>query len=217
MSRFKTCFVTLMTAATLALYAAMSFGFPSIYPTGTTIYNPEKAWNGYTIHPTPDNKGAVLIDMNGNLIRQFKEIPGAPIRIFPGGHVMGGSGEAIVQQDWDGNEVWRFDRTEQIEDADGHLVWSSRQHHDWQREGSPAGYYSPVSAPQTVASGRTLILAVKELTRPEITDKRLRDDYVLEVSWDGEILWDWSPSDHVDELGFSEAALNSIHRNSPME
>jgi outer membrane protein assembly factor BamB len=193
---------------------ATAYGFPSVYPTGTTIYNPEKAWNGYTIYPSPEGQGAVLVDMNGNLIRRFEDIPGAPIRILPGGHVMGGSMGVLVQQDWDGNEVWRFDRTEQIEDDDGNLVWSSRQHHDWQREGSPAGYYSPASAPQ-LNSGRTLILAVKNLIRPEITDKRLRDDYVLEVSWDGEILWDWSPSDHLDELGFSEAALNSIHRNSP--
>jgi len=24
--------------------------YPSIYPTGTTIYNPAKCWNGYTVY-----------------------------------------------------------------------------------------------------------------------------------------------------------------------
>ena len=28
--------------------------------------------------------------MNGNLIRRFKEVPGSPVRILPGGYVMGG-------------------------------------------------------------------------------------------------------------------------------
>ena len=26
-------------------------GQPSVFPHGTTIYNPEKCWNGYTIVP----------------------------------------------------------------------------------------------------------------------------------------------------------------------
>ena len=26
-------------------------GTPSVYPMGTTIYNPEKAWSGYTLMP----------------------------------------------------------------------------------------------------------------------------------------------------------------------
>ena len=34
-------------------------GHPTIYPTGVTLYNPEKAWNGYTIFPCPD-RGALL-------------------------------------------------------------------------------------------------------------------------------------------------------------
>ena len=26
-------------------------GIPSVFPTGVTIYNPEKCWNGYTLLP----------------------------------------------------------------------------------------------------------------------------------------------------------------------
>ena len=43
-------------------------GHPTVYPTGVTIFNPEKAWNGYTILPAPD-KGALLIGMTGHEIR----------------------------------------------------------------------------------------------------------------------------------------------------
>ncbi len=227
----------LSVATVIVLAPATFYGFPSIYPTGTTIYQPDKAWNGYTIYPSPEAQGAVLIDMNGNLIRRFQEVPGSPVRILPGGYIMGGGGmaggmagggmaagmagggmgggaSALVQLDWEGNEVWRFDKTEQIEGPGGNTVWSARLHHDWQREGSPAGYYAPGSAP-LLASGRTLILAHKGVTRPEITDRPLEDDYILEVSWEGEVLWDWLASDHVDELGFSEAARDAIRRSPP--
>ena len=94
----------------------------------------------------------------------------------------------------------------------GETVWAARQHHDWQREGSAVGYFAPGAEP-LVDRGRTLILAHKNVMRPEISDKRLEDDYLLEVSWDGEVLWDWLASDHVEEFGFSEDARNAIYRS----
>ena len=39
-------------------------GHPTIYPTGVTVYNKEKAWGGYTLLQVND-LGALLIDMNG--------------------------------------------------------------------------------------------------------------------------------------------------------
>jgi hypothetical protein len=85
-------------------------------------------------------------------------------------------------------------------------------HHDWQREGNPVGYYAPGMEPAT-DRGRTLVLAHKNVSNPEITDKLLEDDYLIEVSWDGEVLWEWLASDHVDEFGFSEDARNAIYRS----
>ena len=55
-----------------------------------------------------------------------------------------------------------------------------------------------------VSGTKTLVLAHKNLIVPEISPKRLEDDYIYELNWDGEIVWDWLASDHVDELGFSE-------------
>ena len=64
-----------------------------------------------------------------------------------------------------------------------------------------------------ISGGKTLVLAHKNLIVPEISPKRLEDDYIYELNWDGEIVWDWLASDHVDELGFSEDARNAIHRS----
>jgi len=211
----------LAAALVLVVGAGSGRAAPSVFPTGTTIYKPEKAWNGYTLHDTPNDGGAVLIDMNGNAVRKWPEMIGFPARILPGGYIMGGvqsrlphqENVALVEYDWDGNEVWRFDHLEQVELKSGETVWAARQHHDWQREGNPVGYYAP-GMESTPRSGRTLVLAHKNLVKSAISDKRLEDDYLLELDWDGKVLWDWSASEHVDELGFSEDARNAIHRSA---
>ena len=67
--------------------------YPSIYPTGTTIYDPEKCYNGYTIFQAREI-GALLIDMNGGEVQLWKGFHGMPNRILPDGHLVGSSGES---------------------------------------------------------------------------------------------------------------------------
>ena len=55
-------------------------GYPSIFPTGTTVYDKEKAFNGYTVFPSA--KGALLIDMNGREV-QLWGWEAFPIKFFP--------------------------------------------------------------------------------------------------------------------------------------
>lgn len=55
----------------------------------------------------------------------------------------------LVQIDWDGNVVWKFDRNEYIEDPGIPGRWMARSHHDYQREGSTTGYYAPGMEPKT--------------------------------------------------------------------
>ena len=197
-------------------------GVPSVYPTGTTIFHPDKTWSGYTLFITPDSDGAVLIDMNGRVVKQWTGLSGAaggPARMLPGGQVIGGSGSglphqespALVQLDWDGKEVWRFDRAEQIPGRDGAMVWSARQHHDWQRPGYAAGYFAPGVQPP-ITNTPTLVLTHSNVVNPQIGDRRLEDDRLIEVSWDGKILWDWHASDHADEFGFSADARRVIRQ-----
>ena len=62
--------------------------------------------------------------------------------------------------------------------------------------------------------GVGLILAHRNVMRPDITDKLLEDDYILEVDWEGNVLWEWLASDHLEEFGFSPDARNAIYRNA---
>ena len=200
-------------------------GHPTVYPTGATIYNPDKCWNGFTIFPAP-GQGALLIDMNGNEVRLWRDLQGFPNKIFPGGHVMGSRGIRnpkhglqdqidLVQVDWDGKVVWEFNRAEYIEDAGEKPQWMARQHHDFQRDGNPVGYYAPGMDPKT-DSGNTLVLCHKNVMCPYISDKPLVDDIIYEVNWEGDIVWEWLCSDHVEEMGFSEEARNALCRDPNM-
>ncbi len=197
-------------------------GHPTIYPTGTTVYAPEKAWSGYTLYQAAD-VGALLIDMSGKEVHLWKGLRGFPNKLLPGGYVFGSTGQRdpkygfqdevdVVQVDWEGNVVWRFDRYQWIEDPDHEPRWMARAHHDFQREGNPVGYYAPGLKPQ-VHGGRTLILAHKDVHNPSISDKPLLDDVILEVDWEGRILWEWACNEHFAELGFDESARNVLYRD----
>src|SRR4029077_10592633 len=92
---------------------------------------------------------------------------------------------------------------------DGSTGWSSRQHYVRQRERFPAGYYSPESTPVT-DGGNTLILTHTDRKQQAVADALLEDDRLIEVSWNGDIVWEWGASDHIAELGFSADARNAI-------
>ncbi|MBT8355024.1 MAG: aryl-sulfate sulfotransferase, partial [Desulfofustis sp.] len=196
--------------------------YPSVYPTGTTIFKPEKCFSGYTIFQAKE-VGALLIDMSGAEVQLWKNLHGFPNKLLPGGYVMGHLAERnnkygmqdqtdLVQVDWDGNIVWKFDQYEYIEDPGEDPQWMARQHHDYQREGNPVGYYVPGMDPK-VDSGTTLILSHKNLYNKEITDKKLLDDVIIEVDWNGDIIWEWILSEHFDEFDFSEEAKNILFRD----
>ncbi len=196
--------------------------YPSIYPTGTTIYNPEKCWNGYTIFQAKE-VGALLIDMNGTEVQLWKGLHGFPNKLLPGGHVLGHTGERsnafgmqdqvdLVQVDWEGNIVWKFNQYEYIEDPGFEGQWMARQHHDYQRTGNPVGYFAPDMVPE-VDKGNTLILCHKNVKNPDISEKMLLDDTIIEVSWEGDVIWEWVCSEHFDEFNFSEEAKNILSRD----
>lgn len=181
-------------------------GLPSIFPHGVTVYQPDKCFNGYTIVPIREN-AALLFDMNGREVRQW-EIKAMPPYLLPGGSLLGVGGytpaelgrhaaEYVVQVDWDGNVVWKSNRGDEVTLRDGTTQWMARYHHDIQREGAPVGYYVP-DMPPKVTNAKTLFLSNTDSKRPEISDFNLLDDRVVEVDWEGNIIWTWCAGDHFD-------------------
>ena len=208
------------TAIALMVLSVMGQAGPSVFPTGTTIYEPAGAWNGYTVLSLLGTQAVVVIDMNGRTVKRwdgFSNSSGGPARVLPNGDVIAASGAragrqeslALIQRDFDGKEIWSFNRNQEIQTADGQNIWSARQHHDWQREDFPAGYYSPDATPAR-SGANTLILTHTDRRVPDIADVLLQDDRILELSPTGEIIWEWIAGDHIGEMGFDARARASI-------
>ena len=143
--------------------------------------------------------------------------PGAP---SPGGPPPGGPPggtpwfDAIefVQVSWDGVEEW----STCCWDDDGTGVMMSRQHHDFQREGNPVGYYAP--GQECLKQGKTLLLAHKNKVVPKISDKELVDDVIYEVDENGKLTgFEWHAADHFEEFGFDQSARDAICNNPHFE
>ena len=198
-----------------------------IYPTGVVEFNPEKCWNGFTLFQAAlfEGKefGAYLIDMNGGVVKKWPGLEGFPNKMLPGGFLMGNSEMRdpkyghqdmvdLIQVDWDGNTVWKFDHYDFIRDPERQPRWMARQHHDYQREGNPVGYYVPGMEP-LCDSGKTLILSHRDVEEPAVSRRPLIDDSILEVSWDGKAAWEWNCREHIEEMGFSEEARQVILEN----
>ncbi len=216
-------FMMRVALASLVL-ATNSLAAPSVYPTGTTRYDPGAAFNGFTVLTPLASQAVVVIDMNGRVVKRWEDVDnaaGGPARVLPNGDVITAIGArpphqeglALVQLDFDGNERWRFDRNEEIEAGDGQVIWSSRQHHDWQRADLPAGYYSPAFAPEGIAD-RLLLLTHTNHHNDAVSDVLLEDDRLIEIDADGRVLWEWRAADHIGEFGFDAAARASIRAAS---
>ncbi|MFC1634059.1 aryl-sulfate sulfotransferase [Planctomycetota bacterium] len=178
--------------------------------TGVTIYDPDRCWNGYTLLSSqsghqPDPNGplymAILVDMEGNLVKEWA-LEKVPMKMIPGGYVWGaapkpGGGRALTLVDWDGNILWQVDRN---------------HHHDFQVEGNPVGYYVP-GMESTVEGGKCLILG-KSNPDPNLTahisEFPLKDDTLWELDADGNVLWQWKAWEHFEQMGFDDAAKDTI-------
>ena len=209
-----------------------------------------KCWEGYTLLSCNggfvDTKGTpeedddvvyptILIDMDGEIVNKWT-LTAFPAKFLPGGYVMGGEGPfllpgegdvdgiaSLVQMDWSGNIVWRWDGETETEPK------RAGQHHDFQRQGSSAGYYGPYEHPFH-NWGKTLILSDYlppiEETCPDPADRYHpvdnRDGCISpDPLWDAafyevdyhtkEITWAWYTWEHIHELGFDQAALDGIY------
>ncbi|MDY6985913.1 MAG: arylsulfotransferase family protein [Candidatus Thermoplasmatota archaeon] len=192
--------------------------------TGLKKYDSTKSYEGYTYFSImdPSNPRTVLIDMEGKEVHSWP-LSGVPSRMLPGGSLIGSQGInmagldaiSVVQVSWDGEVEWKFDGWEEVTDGDGNKVLGARQHHDFQREGSPVGYYSPGLEPM-VYGGKTMILAHSNVQVEEISDSMIIDDVIYEVDWEGNIIKEedggffWRASDHFDEMGFDDEAKEGI-------
>jgi hypothetical protein len=171
--------------------------------------------------PLPNSCGAMLIDMEGNLVNEWPMMA-VPAEMLPGGDVLGfvisgppvGGIPSVSQMDWCGNEVWRWDGPSPARPG------GARVHHDMQVHTNPV-YHSPTCDTNVnhAREGRVLILSNHDEFIPSLgffgievdwSNFPLQDDAIYEIDRAGNVLWSWFPADHKDDMGFSDEALEAI-------
>jgi len=91
-------------------------------PIGLTYCDEVKAFGGYTLFCSIRGHHATLIDLQGRIVHQWHHPEGIQhLKLLPNGNLLiqtlppqdaggaeriGGSAGALIELDWDGNEVW---------------------------------------------------------------------------------------------------------------
>jgi len=182
------------------------------WPTGVTVYKPDKCYGGYTVVNPYRSELIFLIDMLGRVVNVWRADPdrigeswfmrrlsngnwmnlvyyipsdaSATGRLYPGLTSDFRIENAVIEQDWDGNVVWRYDAPE------GWLA-----NHDMQR----------------LENGNTLILMEERVNAPAISGKEMSDKFFIEVDPTGEIVWRWSSVEHFDQFGYSDTCRRLMY------
>ena len=212
---FKPSFLRRMALAAVASFAigATAYaGEPTVYPTGTTIYDPARAYNSFICFSAPDGH-TYVIDMDGNVVHSWKQ-HGNPSEILDPKLVGGARGHVMVQSselddprggifkdktvselDWEGKAVWTW--------GDQAPGGAARQNHDWAR----------------LANGDTLLLVAVPRAVPGLGPKIIGDQAIYEVTPAGKIVWKWVAGDHLSEFGFPPEGMaylrERVKRNPP--
>lgn len=185
---------------------------PSVFPTGTTLYDPQKAYNSYVLFTGGDDVTR-LIDLTGQVVHQWS-YGGQPAVFIDPALVGGARGHVFVTLETEqgrgtdlipGRPTLRVIKTIGELDWDGRTVWTfgakapggkALQHHDIAR----------------LPNGNTLVLANQTLPISGFSYPESLDDVVYEVDPAGEIVWKWALSGHLGELGLTDEDLRLIRR-----
>lgn len=215
----------LLSGVFLGCIGTTVLAYPTVYPTGTTIYDPDEAYSSYILISDHSDRGnhpsaAVraesevpsdirLIDMNGNVVHTWHVEPyfNKRSRLLPNGHlVYVGPDKTIIEYDWDSNVVWQHQGIGSMNDM------------------------------RVLENGNRLLLAhdpIPQWAQDKVEDvdekiapwwaprKRGSEEHqtgadIFEINRDGEVVWEWHAHDHLDVNLFSPVTPEGdwLHANS---
>lgn len=175
--------------------------------TGLRVHDDTKASAGYTLFTPAAGTTAYLVDMEGREVHRWEmeHQPGnwgyllengnllyaGNLRKAPAG-LVGGNGGELLEVDWDGNVVWRYE---------DHML-----HHDFSR--MPNG--------NTMALGwepvpEALAARVQGGVPNDEPGHTLWCDYFNEITPEGKVVWEWHAQEHLDPVEDSICPLHARH------
>ena len=165
--------------------------------TEVRIYDPELAYNGYTLFTRGLTGTSNLIDMEGNLVHQWDNAGG--YKLLPNGNLFSGFGQTLYERDWDNNIVWPADGVPWNFSAERKAIDNASIHHDsWKIHNAVLDedtyislfYYSATNEQIWAAGGDPAI-------DYEAARRNTNLDGIVEVDRNGQILWEWHFLDHT--------------------
>lgn len=161
----------------------------TVFPTGTTLYNPEKAYNCYVHYEGRDGR-SFLVDMNGNTVQTWN-YTGFPSEMIDPAINNGRRGDIVCQKE---PEIYA-NETLLIVDWDSNILW------EW-GEKAPGGKARQNHDLAPLANGNLLIVNFFKNRVPGV-EGEVDDQGIYEVNRAGDIVWSWISSEHIEELGFT--------------
>ena len=172
------------------LLAPLQLSAQTVYPTGTTIWQQGRTFDGYTLFAERGGT-VVLIDMDGTVVNTWVSPRSGHsldnVEPLPGGRILALDREnpiarrrGVVEMDYDGNPLWWYA-------VPAGQPPSTGFHHDTTR----------------LRNGNTLVLGSQRLTGTPVSPLEIEDDFLIELDANGQIVWGWETWRHYDELGLS--------------
>ncbi len=219
--------ITAPTAAGIFVSLACAYlaaAYPTIFPTGTTIYKPAEAYSSYILisdhaslgnHPDPKVRAESkvtddirIIDMNGTVVHTWRVAPNLNkrSRLLPNGHlVYAGPNKTVLEYDWDGNVLWKHEGIGGMNDLrvlpNGNKLLLAHEPipDEFQRQVKDVDNMGPRWPPRYRGS----------------KEHQLGGD-IYEVNPAGDVVWEWHAHNDLDLNLFSPATPESdwIHVNS---
>ncbi|MGD8239589.1 MAG: aryl-sulfate sulfotransferase [Armatimonadota bacterium] len=145
--------------------------------TGLVLHEPAKCHPGYTLFAPDHGRRVCLIDMEGNIVHEWRVPTVHHAVLLPNHHLLHDTQfdedfpTGIRELDWDGNEVWFYE---------------CLTHHDAQR----------------LANGNTIILAHEPVNNPAVYTGGLieKNTKIIEVTPEKQVVWEWYSDRHIEEL-----------------
>ncbi len=162
--------------------------------TGLKYNVPSKTYNGYTLFAPLGGPGVWLIDMEGAFVHHWDVPHGAGPHgvLLPSGNLLfagepptnpvadlGGGGGELLEIDWDGNVVWKYE--------------DPYMHHDFQR--LPNGNTMIL---RWVKTPKNIAAKVKGGVAGTEREGELWSDCFREITPEGEVVWEWLGYEHLD-------------------
>lgn len=189
------------------------------WPTGVTVYHPDKVYNGYTLWCSLSGDGTVnLMDLRGNAVHQWNTRiqPGVYGELLPGGNLlysgrtqrgfgsgkyhMSGKGGVLLEYTWEGDKVAK--------------VVNHDAHHDQQK--LPNGNYAQILWTKVPEGFAARIPG--GIPGTEFDDGTIMEEKIVETTPEGEVVWSWRASDHLNPDDHPICPINDrlewLHINS---